>query len=92
MSRMLPFSLICGVTLMTRPTDTDWGVEVKLLVVPVVVVVESFLIRKYTTLSTTFSIAVWLLRTLIFGLDRTLTLPKFSSRLSVEERPSPGAT
>jgi hypothetical protein len=34
LSRMLPFSLICGVTLMTRPTETDFAVEVKLLVVP----------------------------------------------------------
>src|SRR5258706_8976189 len=45
---------------------------------------------KYTRLSTTLSIAVWLLRTLILGLERTRTSPNVSSSLSVAARLRPG--
>src|SRR4051812_38980351 len=80
-------SLICGVTFMTKPTGTTLGVVVNTVDTTPVVAVEVPCTVKYTRLSTTFRMAVWLLMTESFGLDSTLTVPKDSSRRIVALMP-----
>src|SRR3954468_480834 len=66
-------SLICGVTFMTKPTGTTFGVVVNAVVTTVWVAVWFACTVKYTRLSTTFRMAVWLLITESLGLDSTRT-------------------
>src|SRR5688572_14164897 len=87
LSRMLSFSLICGTTLMMKPTGTELTVVVKVVVATLAVDVVLDWIVKYTRLSTTLSTAVWLLITLTLGLESTRTSPKDSSSLMVAEKP-----
>src|SRR3990167_9385046 len=74
----------CGITLMTRPTDTELGVEVSVKVpaAPPWPGVRSALRVKYTSSSVTLSSADWLFSALILGLESTLVLPNDSSNLS----------
>src|SRR5450830_77232 len=80
-------SEICGVTLMTKPTGTVSSFDsyvAGVVMVPVELITAGVtLMVKKTLLSTTFSIAVWLFITLIFGLDSTFTLPNDSSNWMV---------
>src|SRR5207244_13081805 len=84
-------SLICGVTFMMNPMGTTFCVVVKVVVDVVWLVTVSALIVKYTRLSTTFSIAVWLLSTMSLGLESTRVLPNASSSLIVLEMLPPTA-
>src|SRR5476649_219002 len=78
---------ICGVTLITKPTGTVCSDDSYTAGVVTVLFRPSTagvtLIEKNTLLSTTLSSAVWLFSTLIFGLDKTLTLPNDSSNWMV---------
>ena len=84
----MPFSLICGVIVITIPTGTVCGVVVNVVVVPTfAVVVVSALTLKYTRLSTTLSSAVWLFNAMSLGLDNTLVLPNDSSKSIAAAKP-----
>ena len=86
LSTTVSASEICGTRLMMKPTGTELSVVVK-VAIPGPAAVGGDCVAwmvKYTRLSTTFSTAVWLLRTLIFGLESTRTSPKDSSSLSAK--------
>src|SRR5436853_2054294 len=72
---------------MTKPTGTSCGVVLMvagLVTAPLELMVAGVTSTvKYTRLSTTFSTAVWLLMTMIRGLESTRVLPNWSSSLTV---------
>src|SRR5262249_17750630 len=92
LSSTVSVSLICGTTVMMKPTGTELSVVVNVVTAGefAATVVFAWMV-KYTRLSTTFSTAVWLLSTLIFGLDSTRTSPKDSSSLIAKAKLSPVA-
>ena len=67
---------------MVKPIGTVLGVVENVLKAALVTegAVVVTLVTKYTRLSTTRSMAVWLFITLSLGLDSTFTLPNDSSR------------
>src|SRR6185503_12313454 len=70
LSTTVSASLICGTRLMMKPTGTEFTVVVKVVSEGALAVVwVCAWMVKYTRLSTTLSTAVWLLSTLILGLD-----------------------
>src|SRR5687767_9880189 len=85
LSTTMSFSLICGVTFMTKPTGTSCGVVLMTAGVMVFPVVDPGVTStvKYTRLSTIFSTAVWLLIAMIRGLESTRVLPNVSRSLIV---------